>query len=332
MAGLPAVELTQSILNALSDCNASPVLLSSPVRNPRRVIVQTDPDAIELWIYVWTLTHGGGHVRPMNEYRIQLTGVDPPLPINPNGFTILTGYEPNSRCFAGFDIRRHKIFSPKSPSIQIPITALHTALQYGLSFVRKANKEIAIGFRSDQFMTYARNADIFHIYGAESKTVNLLIKAASLEPIRNEELGKVSKERQRIVTAISRLSRDSDFRRKVTLAYDRRCAVTRMQLRLVDAAHILPVGVEGSIDDVCNGLCLSPTYHRAFDRALIYLDKDFVMRMNPNQERELVRLGLNGGIGDFKYYLDKRIHLPLDRNQWPKLDLIQEANRIRKIL
>ena len=33
------------------------------------------------------------------------------------------------------------------------------------------------------------------------------------------------------------------------LAYDQRCAVTRIQLRLVDAAHILPVGAEGSTID-----------------------------------------------------------------------------------
>jgi len=56
-------------------------------------------------------------------------------------------------------------------------------------------------------------------------------------------------------------------------AFMPRCAVTRIQLRLVEAAHILPVGAPGSIDHVCNGLALSPTFHRAFDDALIYLDK-----------------------------------------------------------
>jgi putative restriction endonuclease len=55
-------------------------------------------------------------------------------------------------------------------------------------------------------------------------------------------------------------------------AYGNRCAVTRVQLRLVDAAHILPVGTTGSADHVRNGIALSPTYHRAFDAGLIYLD------------------------------------------------------------
>jgi len=54
-----------------------------------------------------------------------------------------------------------------------------------------------------------------------------------------------------------------------------------MQLRLVDAAHILPVHTEETIDDVRNGIALSPTYHRAFDGGLIYLDENYAMRINP---------------------------------------------------
>lgn len=256
----------------------------------------------------------------------------PPLELNPTGPTILIGYEPNLKCFAGFDLSRHKRFSVNSPSIQIPIDILHTALQHGFSFATKGNNEIAIGFRPDQFLAYGLNAELLHTYGGEAKTVDLLTKAAALEPIRTEELERVAKDRQRVVATVSRLSRDSDFRRKVTIAYDRRCAVTRMQLRLIDAAHILPVGSKGSSDEVYNGICLSPTYHRAFDRSLIYLDEDLNMRINLAQERELVRLGLNGGVGDFKAYLDKRIHLPADKRQWPQPDLIREANQFRRII
>jgi len=51
-------------------------------------------------------------------------------------------------------------------------------------------------------------------------------------------------------------------------------------LRLIEAAHILPVGAEGSTDLVTNGICLSPTYHRAFDRALIYLDESMKMQLS----------------------------------------------------
>jgi putative restriction endonuclease len=332
MPRLPAPLLNQSIIDALEESSATAVLLSPASKNPRRFVVQAGQNVFELWVYIWTLTHGGGTARPKHEYRIQLTGVTPPLELNPVGPTILIGYEPNSRCFAGFDLTRHKRFSVNSPSIQIPITALHTALQHGFSFATKGNNEIAVGFRPDQLLAYALNAELLHTYGAEAKTVDLLTRAAALEPIRAEDLQKIAKDRQRVVATVSRLSRDSDFRRKVIIAYDRRCAVTRMQLRLIDAAHILPVGAKGSSDEVYNGICLSPTYHRAFDRSLIYLDENLHMRINPAQERELARLGLDGGIADFKSYLDKRIHLPADRRQWPQADLIRAANKFRRII
>ena len=128
---------------------------------------------------------------------------------------------------------------------------------------------------------------------------------------------------------VSRLARDSDFRRKVIVAYDRKCCITGLQLRLIDAAHILPVGAEGSTDDVQNGLCLSPTYHRAYDGGLIYLTEDRRMLINPKKKNELVRLGLGGGLRDFEVHLERETLLPPDRKQWPIAEFIRAANEFR---
>ena len=81
-------------------------------------------------------------------------------------------------------------------------------------------------------------------------------------------------------------------------AYEHRCAVTRMQLRLVDAAHVLPVAVEGSTNETINGIALSPTGHRAFDKALIYLTEERVMRLNEEKANELRALNLAHGLSD----------------------------------
>jgi putative restriction endonuclease len=323
--------LLKSINDALAASDASAVLISSSRKNPRRFVVQAGQNMFELWVYAWTLTHGGGAARPKDEYRIQITGIKPPFELNPSGPTILIGYEPNLQCFAGFDLEKHRSFSTRSPSIQIPITTLHSALQDGFSFVTKGNEEIAIGFRPDQFLAYALNSQLLHAQGVDAAAVELLAKAAALEEITPDDMEQIPADRQRVVQTVSRLSRDSSFRRKVIAAYDQRCAVTRMQLRLIDAAHILPVGVEGSNDEVANGLCLTPTYHRAYDRGLIYLDEDLVMRINPQKEQELILVGLAGGLDDFKAYLNKIIHLPYDKNQRPSVDLIRAANRFREI-
>lgn len=106
--------------------------------------------------------------------------------------------------------------------------------------------------------------------------------------------------------------------------------MTRAQLRLVDAAHILPVGAPGSVDDIRNGVALAPTYHRAFDAGLIFLDEQFRMRVNAQKQAELVALRLDGGLQGFKAHLG-RIQLPPDRRQWPDPGLITRANRFRLV-
>lgn len=114
-------------------------------------------------------------------------------------------------------------------------------------------------------------------------------------------------------------------------AYGNRCAVTRIQLRLVEAAHILPVGAPGSVDHVRNGIALSPTYHRAFDAGLIYLNEEHKMQLNEGRAHLLERMDLGGGLEDFKASLGQTIFLPPDANQRPHIDFIRRANRFRQV-
>ena len=73
-----------------------------------------------------------------------LTTVASPLPLNPTGYTVLLGYEPNLKMFGGFDLRRHCTFTTGSPSVQIDIKKIHKAMQDGLAVDRKDNDEIAV--------------------------------------------------------------------------------------------------------------------------------------------------------------------------------------------
>lgn len=106
--------------------------------------------------------------------------------------------------------------------------------------------------------------------------------------------------------------------------------MTRVQLRLVDAAHILPMGAPTSIDHVRNGIALSPTYHRAFDAGLIYLDDQFRMRLNDSNVHALQHLNLVLGLDSFKAPLG-RIFLPPDPTQRPSANFIKRANKFRQI-
>lgn len=130
---------------------------------------------------------------------------------------------------------------------------------------------------------------------------------------------------------MSRKFRASNFSAKVVSAYGQRCAVTRLQLRLIDAAHIYPVDADESTDSVCNGICLSPTYHRAFDHALIYLTPDFKMKLNPAKLDKLKALSLAGGLDYFRHYLDHEIFLPANPQLRPAVENIRKANAFRGI-
>ena len=330
MPAIEPLELVNAILDAFQESGASGILLSSIRQHPRRFIVETESGGIEVWVYAWTLTHGGRPSLP-DEYRIQMTTVSSPLPLNPKGYTLLLGYEPNTKMFAGFDLIRHGTFTAGSPSVQIDIKCIHNALKDGLAFDRKSNQEIAIGIRPDQMLNYMANAEDLHRLGRNAAMYSLLSKASSLEKIAKKEIAKLPPKRQRILSNVNRWARSASFRQQVLYAYGNRCSVTRIQLRLVDAAHILPVEAEEASDDVRNGIALSPTYHRAFDGGLIYLDESYVMRINPVRELQLKTLRLDGGIHDFRSHLNKRIHLPPDKRQWPDINMIRKANKYRRI-
>lgn len=266
-----------------------------------------------------------------NEYRIQITSVSSPLRLNPSGYTVLMGFYPDLRMFAGFDLRRHRTFTGYSPSVQISINTIHEALQNGMAFNTKTNQEIAVGVRPDQFLNYVRSADDLHRYGSDTQTMSLLERAAEAQEITEQDIEGLVRERQTIVTTVNRYSRDASFRQRVVNAYENRCAITRAQLKLVDAAHIVPVPAERSSENVTNGIALSPTMHRAFDNGLIYLEQDYIMKLNEERVNELNNENLNAGLNQMRNMLQGRIHLPADRNQWPNPQFIIEANRYRRI-
>ncbi|MHC4179813.1 MAG: HNH endonuclease, partial [Planctomycetota bacterium] len=289
MPAVPPLKLVNAILDAIDQSGEVGILTSGIKTHPRKFAVSGPAGATELWAYAWTLTFGGRPALP-NELRIQMTSVASPLLLNPDGLTVLIGYEPSLRTFGGFDLERHKRFTTGSPSVQIANTALQQALQNGLAFHRKENNEIAVAIRPDQFMTYARNATKLHAYGRDRSTLKALSKASSLQPIESVDIERLGTDRQRVVETVSRMSRAANFREQVLNGYGHRCAVSRMQLRLVDAAHILPVAAPGSADHIVNGIALSASYHRAFDNGLIYLDEQYVMRSNPEKEQTLTEL------------------------------------------
>ena len=330
MPKLPSSQLVSVVIDAIRESGYTGQLVSAVGTNPRRFVVITPTGSVTLSVYIWTLTFGGRPNLP-NEYRIQMTGVDSPLQIADSGQTVLIGYDPALRLFAGFDLSLHRTFTTGSPSVQIDRTEVSRAETDGLSFHRKGNDEIAVGIRPDMFMAYCMNATLLHRYGRDANVLRLLNQITHLQQPAMPDIEVLSTPRKRVVQEVSRLTRLASFRQQVLFAYGNRCAVTRIQLRLVEAAHILPVGAAGSADHVRNGIALSPTYHRAFDAGLIYLDDSHRMLLNEGQLYMLQQLNLAGGIDTFSAPLGQQIFLPPDPNQRPSHEFIRRGNRFRQI-
>lgn len=334
MAAIRQPQMIEILLDAIQASGGSAIFLGGN-NKPYKFIVQFQDNRFELWVYIWTVTHGGGQ-RSSREFRIQMTSVNPPLAINPNGYTVLMGYSPTQNVFAGFSLEKHKTFSVGSPSIQINLNALDTGLQDGFGFYTKDNSEIAIGVRPDLFIQYCLNAKELHETG-NVEIVPLLtssIENNTNEQIINEierDIETLPLERKLIVQKVQKLSRESKFRKIVLAAYDYRCAISRMQLKLLDAAHILPVASNISTDHVTNGLALNPTLHRAYDNSLIYIDEDFKMQINPNKRKELYDINQLDGIDYLEQFANRTIYLPQDRNQRPNIENIIQANHYRNI-
>lgn len=329
MSPVKPSELVDAFVDGFQHSGGAAYYLSDS-GHPRKFIVEHSGNVVDVWVYAWNLTHGG-HTRSPDEFRIQMTSVDSPLDLNPTGYTVLMGYYSDLRVFAGFDLSKHSIFTAGSPSVQVHIDALHQALQTGFSFHSKGNDEIAVGVRPDQLLNYIVCSDSLHKFGPEGPVRASLNEA--IDPTRIVEAASElpETERQRIIHEVNRYSRDGNFRKAILNAYDNRCAVTRIQMRLVEAAHIVPVKAEGGSDHVSNGVCLSPTIHRAYDNCLIYLDGDLIMRMNEEKATQLMNDGVEGGLDRIRAFLDKPIHLPIDVGQRPRKQFIERANLYRRI-
>jgi len=282
-------------------------------------------------VYIWNLTHGGGAARPADEYRIQVTGIDTNV-----GFmldradkVLILGWWDEAEVFAGFDFNRHTGPLGHSPSIQIREEALRHASIRGIATHDKGSGEVAVAFKPELFPDYVRGLEQFHGFGESAADRAALEQVAERpEAVEAADVAKVSVERQTVLITIAKKLRDNSFKDRVLYAYGRTCAFCGMQLKLVDAAHILPVAAGGS-DETSNGIALCALHHRAFDRALVTLNEEYQILVNDHMVANLRAWGLDGGEDQFRAQLRAVIRVPPTLTDRPAKHRIREANRLR---
>lgn len=318
-------DLLQRILAAVKASGWNAIVLSA--EHPFKLSLFRGEQRVAVLCYIWNMTHGG-YPRNPNELRIQITGVDR-FRVEEGAKTLLLGWEQDEQMFAGFDVTKHLIsMSGRSPSLQVRRETVNEAKTKAFFPQTRDNQEIAIAFRPDFFATYAQELEDLHKAAQQPEELRQLERIANTDidrEIRDIPAGP----RRTVLQQINRKVRDARFRQNVLTAYGNRCAVSGMQLDLVDAAHIIPVDHERGTDELKNGICLSALHHRAFDNGLIAIKRDYSVILNDRRVAELHSIGWDGGAAEFKASLRDQIILPARRAHYPDPDYLVFGQQLR---
>lgn len=117
----------------------------------------------------------------------------------------------------------------------------------------------------------------------------------------------------------------SAFREFVLDAYDRKCTLCKLQHEeLLDAAHIIPDNEERGEPIVKNGLSLCKIHHAAFDKNIIGISPDYIVKVRRDileeEDGPMLKYGLQAMEGN-------RIIMPVHRKDYPDRERLDARYR-----
>lgn len=323
MPRLTKPDLLGKVLDAIRESGWLPVVIE-PVQPFLIRASESDSGLVfNLRVYIWNCTHGGGS-RARDEYRIQSTSGR--LERRWGETAVLLGWRDELGVFAAWDFDAHAQQDSMSPSAQVKERTLASAREGAFSTQEKEN-EVVVAFAPFLFMEYVSCKDLFHQTGSAHYDVALLDR---LDDLSDAEIENVRSEPRRLlIRTIRQKYRAKSFSRRVLDAYHHRCAFCGVQLRLLDAAHIVPVAAPDSTDDVRNGVALCKLHHFAYDSNLVAFDAEYRIWVSRKRVRDLEAQGVAGGLKQFVGLLGLSLALPPDPRNHPDKYLIERALEYR---
>lgn len=299
MPGIRFLHLAEKFIAALEMAGATVLVLSGTDKRPLVLGIVVGDTTYRLEVYLWTITQGGkGRGRP-REFRIQRTSADP-FVLRAGMRTIMGGWHEETGTFAFWDVRRH-LTKAKSPSSQISLNTLEAASARGLATEHRhlaEGEEVAIAVQPDYLLWYVSDYERIYDVAGEVPDAGNLVEAKpedEREFIDSGQDDRASSRRHQLVEVVRKF-RDARFRPIVLRAYSYRCCLTGVALRLVDAAHVVPVSDPTSTDEPRNGIALNPLLHRAYDAGLLGLLPGGRTAMNERLLTNLRRQNLDAGL------------------------------------
>ncbi|MDO9038430.1 MAG: HNH endonuclease [Lutibacter sp.] len=108
------------------------------------------------------------------------------------------------------------------------------------------------------------------------------------------------------------------FKKMIPKIYNYQCCISGMKIdtiknaQMVDACHIIPFSISHD-DTIPNGLSLSPNLHRAFDRGLITINRDYIVRISPT-------ITDNKSVYSISQFNGNQIILPIKTKWYPSTE------------
>lgn len=286
---LSALALGEKLVEAIEAAGCPTRPLSALGDRPLLLLVDLPTGPRRFKVFLWRISPGGKN-RPDDERRVQTT--------HPTGTTftaqeeeavLLLGYDEQLDCFCAWDARMHED-AGKSSSLQTRLGHLEEAKSSGFAtFTRGvlAGVEQVVAFTPNQVTTYL--GLVSHSSGTAGQAAMAAV-ADELVQVVEEPLGKpreeIEQERERVPREIVAIARDRKFAGDVMAAYGQECAVCGLGGKILDAAHIRAVGLNGP-DTVDNGIALCPLHHRLYDRHIIEIDLELNVVLDRDVGRRL---------------------------------------------
>ncbi|GAB4506753.1 MAG: hypothetical protein Fur0017_30080 [Anaerolineales bacterium] len=289
MPALSKNQLLERIIEAVNASGWNVIYSPDMSSHPFKVRIYNEEKLLNLKIYIWNITHGG-YPRSAQEYRIQVklsSGIFEP---EPGWILLILGWWEDGKVFTGFDYRLHSGHVGWSASFQVRLEALEQAYIHGFSPSDKGNGEIAVAFSPEYFIEYATHVTAFHSFGESRPDFDILEAVATHQVVNDQDLDRVATQRKIALRTIRQSLRDHSFTNRVLTAYSNRCAFCDIQLKLIEAAHILPVSYEGSTDETSNGIALCSLHHKAYDKSLELVSKIPLLGKSPKFTKKIQQL------------------------------------------
>lgn len=196
----------------------------------------------------------------------------------------------------------------------------------------RETRKISLGV--DLLGLYLENLNIFHAVTSTDdlrRIVDGIGPSVTIDSLtgETEEEVQIAGERKIVTSTRTAFQRDPKFRDAVMRAYEGSCCICGRQLGLVEAAHIIPHGNEGSNDHVTNGLALCVEHHRLYDSVLLIPEPGQKLFLNPDRVEHLKNIGQSAGLDAIELLASQLYRIPNHVPSRPSPDFLTRGKALR---